>query len=820
MGNQAVYGRTGAAFISVEKLVEYSKLDLSSKKSGAVIPLVLFGQVDETTKQNVVKGHLRLLDVSFGTDTKQLQLLHSKNALITSTPGRFELAEQNYPLIGSLTGTAISRALYDVANDQGLAAKGTWAVNTRIRMPWFQSHQPCEELNRLPCAAYFMDLRALNPLPSDAPEDEQYLLNVFELAFKRRNMSLVTAEKVMRDQLARTDSQYDPLMTECVANIARAFTLVPTTFPYQSDIRNMATRANKFSGGISGLMAAASNAQSAVVQVESLDYAQLRGGGDCEDGTHYAYMHAKMLERGKWRSPFLQVAQKVAGFYDTVMMLGSVTSAALGNEHDVSKTAAHLRDAKYHHHQIKSQKDTHFMRSAEVQQVHKHCILNSKEDLERNVGGHSWAEMIPKHKFMEFISRLVPQTADANVSPIADRKGPTDCAWKYFLPHMVLESTGRMNPLPMPAVYYATPGDSREAIRRRSLASMASFHALIAQSPLFHSIQSEAQPTSTVNTPGQRLTDFYIQSTQAFTDAYLDKTGAAAFNWVQLQPIDEALPAESPFFARLSSNEQVKPDPLFEKGDALSRENIENITTRFVHSAGLASAAPKSPAEALSTLDHTKVLHAMAIGAVVGESSVKHVDPAKLTLGVDLELRIADRPFAPNVGLVPIGALTPLEARALASQMRHLPPDEAPSRKLSMFATGENVEFVRQSMDNLDETSPTAMARLCDHPKLVEDQRRRVAAITDATNDLFIDRPWLTDAKEIAKDNLHLHSFFFKPHDLVNDNAVTGVANELKRFKESGLVHTARFYVEHPTQNHKTCVLQVLCTEPADSKDL
>jgi hypothetical protein len=598
-------------------------------------------------------------------------------------------------------------------------------------------------------------------------------------------------------------------MSRCVATLGRAFALFSTTLPYQSDMRNLATRG------------AAATDTSKITEDESLDLAQLRGGGDCEDLARLIYMHMKMLGRGRWEASFLRTAQRLVGYYEPVMMLGSVKSPALGNDHDAAKTAAHLADARHHHHVLTTKggvPDTHMTRSDAVVEVHKYTRIDSVEEMALEVGGHSWAEMIPKRKFSEFIARLVPQTRDAAVSPLAAAADavhnvPACGGWEYYLPHLVLEGTGRLNPLLMPEAYYATPGEHRDAIRQRSLGAMATFHALIS-SPLFHSLQSEAQPTATVNTPGYRLTDFYVQSTQVFTDAYLDKTGTASFNWVQLGP--SASPLTS-----LEHADAEGADPLFERSDALSAERVEKAVHSFTHSAAVAEATVTSnAAKALSIANHELELQTLAVGSLVGEAGVTRVDAALLTLGVDLEQRIQDRPYAANVALVPVGALTPLEARILDAQMRQLSPDEPPSGRLSMFAAavGE-VEFVRQSQTNPLEATPDAVARLCAEPTLVAAQRKRVAALDAGVRELFADRPWLGDAEAHA-EGLHLHTFFFRPHELVSDNGATAVKAELQRMRTTGLVHVARFYVEEPTLHFKTCVLQVLAKEPLGSKDL
>lgn len=818
MTRQAVYGRNGGGFVSVADLV-----DLSRRPQGGVdaqLPLVLFGTYDKK-QHNVVKGALHITSVSFGDDTERLQKLASKQLLLTNDPSRFELNTDNVPFLTALNDSSVTRTIFDVTtDDKTLVTPETRPPNNRIRMPWYQTHQPVESLNRLPLHAYFLDVHALNPLPSDTEEDEAYLLKVFGYAFKRQNMSLKSAAKTMKKQLASKALEFDPEFGECVTNIARGFCLVSNTFPYQSDTRNLSHRVDRL--GISASKAQ----QQQNVDTESLDMAQRRGGGDCEDLARYVKAHYDMLIRGKWQSDFLQQAQQVASMYDVVMMLGSVTSPALGNEHDAEKTAAHLADAEYHDFVLSQGDDdkNHMTRSEEVRKKHKHSVLGSKADLNKPVGGHSWTEMIPKHKIAEWIRRTSPETADATHSKVMKTLeqgcAANDALWKYQLSHFVLEGTGRINPRFMPGAYYCAEGQDRNAVRRAELAHLRTFHALISTSPVMHSMQSEAQPTSTVNTPFERLTDFYVQSTQMFSTAFLQDTGVVAFEWVQLKPGERAV------------DKQV--DPLFAKTDALKPENIDAIKSRYEYVSSGDKPPPPSQQQQQQQQKRNVLLSAAAddtkkemreVAALVGVGApgvATKVEPKKMSIGVDLEQRILDRPMADNIALRPIGALTRVEAMALASQMRQVCPAEKPSSKLSMFprstANPATSVMARQSIKEPNKTEPTAMARLVFNKKLARDQRQRLDYIETHVSERFASIPWLS-RKACARKALNLQTFFFAPHDLVDDKAPVRVVDEVLKLQQAGIVHSARFYVEEAVENFKTAVLQLQCHEVMTQND-
>lgn len=784
MTNRAVYGQYGAGYVSVAELVEMSR---SAAPLRAEVPLVLF-DVPDGNNGLMKRATVRIKKVHFGDDTRALQRLASAQKLLTSEPSLFELNEHNMPLIESLTGAAISRHLYNITNNDNLKLQGTREINTRVVAPWYQTHQPFEQLNRLPIHGFFIDKSALNTLRSDAADDQTYLVNVFGYAARRRNMKLADIERIMSAQLERTDDAYDPRFTECLAVLARGFVLMSNTFDYQSDMHQMSDRAHRFAKDTAK-----------TVNDESWKNAQLFGGGDCEDLAHYAYEHAQMLRRGNWTSSFLCTAQKALKLYVPVMMLGTVTSPALGNSHDANKSAAHLADAEHHHTVIRAAAghrnvQDHMVRSDATRILHKMVVRGSPEDLALPVGGHSWMEMIPRHKFTELTRRLVPDQP-------AFAKDETMAPWRYFVPHMVLEGTGRINPLFMPSAYYAVPGQKRDALRRADLAHMRTHHALISNSPVFHGMQSEAQPTNTVNTPHERMTAFYVQSTQCFTDEFLHSTGCVAFNWFQLRP-------DAPV------HEQTV-DPLFDKEDALSADKIKMAEAAFVNSAAADLSKPRTAAETFNGVDHVGALKTLAVGALVGENiDMTCFEPAKFTLGVDLEQRLLDRPYASNIALLPVGTVEPLEAKAIASQLRQVCPAEKPSSRLRNFATDPAlpIAYVRQSLHNENETDARAMARLVHNEKLVSEQRKYVSDVLTGVRNLFVNEPWLGRAAA-AKRSLNLQTFYVSPCDLTSERAPSLIVNEVARFKQAGVVKMARAYVEEPTQNFQTLVLQLLCVE-------
>lgn len=789
MTRRSVYGDYGTAFISVARLVEMSR----HRRVDERFSLSLFDEVDQSGQQMMERASIRVRRVSFRENTRRLHALADSNRLIAQNPSPFELNEENLPLIASLTGAAISRGLYPVSNTDNLLLKGTREINTRVVAPWYQTYQPYPQLRRIPIIPYFVNKWAAAKLKSDPPDDEQYLVRVFGYAAMRQNWKLRDVSAIIDKQLDEKSERYDPRFTQCMAIVARGLVLMSNTFDYQSDMHEMSDRAHRFSG-------------SQQHQTENWKYAQAFGGDDCEGLAHYAYEHFQMVRDGTFRSPSLQSIQRSLQLYVPAMMLGTVTSPALGNKHDVEKSAAHLADAEHHHAVITAaggheNVEIDFVRSEATRVVHKHPIRGSQEDKDLPQGGHSWFEMIPRHKFIELTRRVVPdQKLSATPTTLSGTKETFDAPWRYFPPHLVVEGTGRINPLFMPSAYYAAPGEDRDRLRRADLASMRTKHALIATSTIFQGMQSEAQPTSTVNTPGERLTSFYIQATQCFTDEFLDSTGVLCFNWVRTKP-DSTL-------------EESEPDPLFAKGDALTPYKIEQAEANFVHSEAAKSARPKHSAEAFGGVDHAVRAKTLAIGSLVGEGIDPDTVPSELTFGVDLATRIMDRPYAENIGLMPVAGMERVEAKAVASQIRQVYPAEKPSSRLRNFATDPNkpIAYVRVSTSNKNATDPEATARLVCNEKLVGEQRQYVEQVERGVQQLFASEPWLT-RKEAAKRSLNLQTFFLSPCDLVNARSPAVLVNEVARFKQSGVVSRARVMLQEPTQNFPTIVLQMLCRE-------
>ena len=134
-----------------------------------------------------------------------------------------------------------------------------------------------------------------------------------------------------------------------------------------------------------------------------------------------------------------------------------------------------------------------------------------------------------------------------------------------------------------------------------------------------------------------------------------------------------------------------------------------------------------------------------------------------------------------------------------------------------MLGTAEKYKaiagIVRLADAQTGEVSSTATARLVLNQKAVQDQRRYIFAIANKTKSLFADRPWLS-REDALKQDLTLVTMFFKPYDITNENVVEAIGSDLQSYRDNGVIYTADFYVEEPTQHIQNGVLRVLCVAP------
>jgi len=825
--NVAVLEHCGTGSVAVSQLLQLAEQTPSGQS--VLVPLYLCASVDEKTGKQMQRGAIAV-HATFHSPLARALFVHSL-APVT----RFELTRENAPYLSKIMEAEIMAQLtpfVEEAKKQGVAFTETMAPNARIIAPWRMT-----PVGQLWAQSFVADDRALGAprLPSDAPLDERYVRDTLLYALRRRNWQPDEAQHVLESQLKQTGVAYDDRVTELMSIIGTAACVLSTSLPYASDTVNLNRRIERLSGK--------SLETNKPIDAESYDDAALRLGGDCEDLARLIKQHVDMLVRGKWTDPLLCVAQRyVASFYVPTMNLGSVTSPSLGNKHDVEKTAAHLADSERHHAALT---DYAIAKRAllgapvapprvtvgdDVATTHKHAPIYPPDPSEP-LGGHSWAELVPLAKFAELTRRIVP---DVNVRDVFGEEAIVGSAaapgWTAYLPHLVLEGTGRIDPLIMPRVAYAVSSNA-DSVRVEELNYQRTLHTLISSSPLFKSLQSEARAAFTVHVPNTRLTSFYRQSTQVSTDRFLSSSGGvASFNWVRTHAVDEA---------ELNDSH----DPLYEQVHAkLSPVTIARAAVDSVKSAALQS----KPAVKLSggsfahvsgeldelerqlnsvqISDEAKLLANMSglspaiINTAHGSADAATlVNPSQLTLGVDLEERIA-WPVSNRIALVPSARLSETGALALRTYQRHLPSFVVPSKKLPTLGTADSlkVAFVRLDADTGSVASNNT-ARLVQNDAAVDAQRGYIKSIAEHTRTLFADSPWM-HRDDVRASGLTMLTFFFKPHDVVNEKVSTKICSELTRFKSSGLIKTADFYVEEPTQHIQNAVLRLICVPPPASQ--
>ena len=853
MGNVAGLGSNGMGYFMVSDV-----LAASEKNKKCATPLLLHAYMDPKTNEPLVKGAVLVDSVTVHDARAKADFIHS-----AAPRTRFELSHQNLPVLQALMQSEILAQLapfVDDAKKRGIAFQETMSPNAQIIAPWRMT-----AVGQLWAQSFIAYDRADNKLHSGEQQmDEQYMKDLFVFALRRRNWTEKEAVQILQHQLQQTDATYDDRITELMSIGGTALCMLSTSLPYKSDTRNLNRRVERLSGR--------STESGEPANVESYDDAVLRLTGDCEDTGKVNKLHADMLSYGQWKSPLLQTYQRfVRDYYVPTTNLGSVTSPSLGNDaaktstaaswafpddHNLEKTAAHLADAERHHDQVERHLAAgaplddvpHLSVSDDTQTKHKHTRVYPP-DLKEPLGGHSWAELVLLARFAELTRRIVPDLHQKDTesifganSTLNNEKTP---AWTAYLPHMVLEGTGRIDPLVAPRVSYVINGD-RNAVRLQELRYQRTLHALL-QSKVFHSMESEARQAMTVHVPNTRFTSFYRQSTQMFTDKFLSSSGGiASFSWVRTHPIDERLindshdPNQEALAALNSNSIHLKTKQLHGKIIAAaaahrSEHSAKIAQQRIEHTGGGVFSKWENPSSkqqqqqqqhmaknvAISSASEEAVVLGDMVGLKTLVTDQKHdaatmVDPKNLTLGIDLEERVA-WPIPSQIALVPGARLSVTGAYTLRTFQRHLPAFVIPSKKLPMLGTAEKYKaiagIVRLADAQTGEVSSTATARLVLNQKAVQDQRRYIFAIANKTKSLFADRPWLS-REDALKQDLTLVTMFFKPYDITNENVVEAIGSDLQSYRDNGVIYTADFYVEEPTQHIQNGVLRVLCVAP------
>lgn len=812
-GNVAVMCHAGSGSATVQSLMQ-------AEGNAALVPLYLNAFMDPQTQQPMLKGRLSVT-AQFHDKRATAEFVHSK-----APRTRFELSGENLGTLTSLMQSEIMGQLtpfMDSAKAENVQFKETMPPNARIISPWRMT-----SIGQIWSPSYFADDRAGGVrLRSDAEPDEKAMLDVIHYAMRRHNWEPDEAFGILQSQMRRTDATYDDRVTEITAALGTAFMLFPNSLPYKSDTRDLNMRSAALQrSDVKGN-----------VDVESYDDTAYRLGDDCEGLGLQGKRFADQLAREQWKHEHMRIASEfVRTYYVATSNLGSVTSpkmdqkhtaSRLDTAHDVERIRAHLDDAERHHEQI----ETFAAAGAAEEHIPKLSVGDSVADKHKYVqvypppkeplGGHSWVQFVPTWSFAEQVRRVV---RDVDVHAVFGTESLP--AWSKYLPEMVGEGTATVYPLLKPIVEYTVNGDRNE-VRRAELAYQRSLHAIVSQSKAFHAMTSEMRQAKTAHVPNTRHTGFYRQTTQVFADKYLNETGGvASYSAVRTHAVDAQSvrddhdPLRDRKYAALTSASVHKrtAEMHLELQEAAMAANSKKPTRAggaFVHVTGearkYAAALPRDVEEEMVLGDLVGVKTLATSSAHDAANLVRAKD---LSLGVDMEERL-EFPLSNRIALSPNARLTKTGAYVLRAYMRCLPASVQFSKQLPLLQTSfdRKVAFVRLAADGKTVRS-SETARLVEHDEAVDAQRSYVRRIATQTKQMFAQRPWLS-REEAKEQGLSLVTFLFKPYDLVSAEVGEHIMRDLLQFKNTGLVHTADFYVEEPTQHIQNAVFRLLCRAPA-----
>jgi hypothetical protein len=270
---------------------------------------------------------------------------------------------------------------------------------------------------------------------------EKWMRKIMMYALERENAREDTFIQIVNEQMARTDNAYDDNFTQCAAIVGQAMAIPPTSLPYIGDFVRTGKRCVNTKTNSSQQEGFIEFNNKELHAVERFSEEAQNDGGDCEDGGCFANRIGNVLATNEWSDPLVQAAGKIMQQYVVSLNLGSVRSAALGNDKE------------------------------KKQQSHEKTTIDSSEDRAMNYGAHMWCEAVPLAKTVALIQRSVSDL-DPNLLWLP---GASRAPWTAALPHMVVEATGRLTSLLLPVTEYVVTGgeDEKHAILQRIAAERA-----------------------------------------------------------------------------------------------------------------------------------------------------------------------------------------------------------------------------------------------------------------------------------------------------------------------------------------------------------
>jgi len=751
-----VRNRVGSAFVYMSELASHSGEPMA-------VDLAYFNYWDKDGSRRV-KGRLRIERADVGDYT-----LPDPQ---TTASSAFDYVPAQNAFLQAEMEDAIRLSIWpytDMAHAAGESIEPFSDKNRRVHAPAWNGPSGWK-----PGYTYFVTPGRRAPVVNAATEG--HMMTLFNAILARHNMSQRAFVRTVSVQLGRADDTYDDAFTACCDIVGEALCAAAVSMPYIGDSINTASRVRTNAGG--RLLFAEPTTHG----VESFDWAQLRGGGDCEDFARLIHAYRCAVQDGEWTEPLLKAARGVLNCYIGVGILASVLGAQLSD--------AKSRSEPY--------------------------VVGTPRDESVQIGAHMYYQLVPEHKFLAMVKRV---NRDLDLARMRNPLAPT-ASWREKMPHLVLEGTGMLQTLQRPLVSYVTDPDpaAKEAVLRRE-ADLARLETHLGREALgqfrgrtlsiMALVQRIRRQKQQRRTPNARVGFFYRDSTHAFTDDFLRRGySVAEFTWVNvgqpdLVPADaDGLYADDPMLAPPPPDDELvvagAAEAELTEWEKAGREfQFDSDEDTAAEASAVAAPAPATPHWRKPLLTATELLGPAS--HKTGTSRFDRFDYADaeqkdIRYGVPLTTALEDRPMRNHVGLLPGPPIDGVMAGVLATHYRHSKPVPlAGETELAFEAEEAQRQSLRANGVDVDELISAENAQI---QKFLEDFRAQVSS------------KWQT------KSSYVLFNMFVSTKHFRTPGVGDFIISALRPQARKDVIRYARVQRESFVPGHTSLLIQLLC-DPA-----
>lgn len=693
-----------------------------------------------------------------------------------SKPDSFSYVAANEALFSSTVRDVMVRSISMFTQDAAEKCEAMLPASDevkRVHAPFY--HTPA---GLLPGLAFVMTPGAVKiDEPPRLARSQTWLRKIFSYSLARQAMREQDFIDTVDKQMQRADNTYDDKFTQCCEVAGQALAIAPTSMPYIGDFVRTGSRAGyataaeiahrvcrrcerKLVGASPSGHVDFSNKN--LHSVERFSHEEQNDGGDCEDGGCFATRIGMLLAENEWTDPLVRSAGSLMRQYVVSLNLGSVRSASLGNDKNDKKMA-------------------------------NGTIIDTEEDRALPYGAHMWCEAIPAGKFVALLQRSVSDLDPNLVWP----QGASRAPWVAALPHLVIEATGRLTPLLLPATEYVVTGgeEGKKMVLDRIQAERSVDKYIAANTVTIKQMKGVRQQEMLTPEPDKRSTSFYRDTTHTFATPLL-KNGLSNvdFIWANVG-------------RRVSAQTAWTHPHKFQLAPMAAQMRAPGASEPAAPVALVASAYRNNsltPIQSLAEMNTvTSLVGNKAFLAAASEQS-SAAPPPTFVYGVPLEDKL-QAPLLPATALVPGTPLSNREMRVISTMLRHSPPISAPGDWEQLE------EMHRARIESLANEGIDELAR----ERVEDDLVQRVSGDVRKATGNPVEREWPT--KISSRWTLHTSLFSTRmfPQGEEGGKVAQAIADDVKKLVDKGVVKYARVMVEEPMPHRRTVVLQFLCNASA-----